>query len=449
MKALTLYKAILDSVENDGIEEQHQLLALLSWQLYAESSVPKNAPRLCEKHVTMQKRCPFCKFDGDFLWCIKKVKGTKWTLLNETVMSRLEKAYSDPHKEEAFFEWNGTTCLVMFLNDGPKCHVSCGYEVSRVSSDARSWKWYWEEGITWKYVFPNTALPDLLKKFYNFCDGVTSWVEYGNDGKSTSYSHHLEDFYKSNFCTAHNGKIRFEMESYNYTIDFESFVQTNESTGKERRIRRRPASKPSSHDNIPQPIEFPICYPKWFWNPLQSPKASKLEVKDEFGHYFTLSTFIREIFPLISLNIYRIENWSLWTKYYVTRQEMRRKLTHEGVNEALLFHGTTCGVWDKIVHQNFDCRLSGTKTGEALGSGIYFTPNIETALQHTQSGSRRCIFISLVLVGSYTLGKKEYRRPPEKANGQLYDSCVDKLKDPDKIVIFDNCQCYPLFFVQF
>ena len=463
-KTLTLYKAIIDSFQNDVTDEEYQ--SSLKWlsDFYEELSAPYDAnPRngaestLCEKHETkpcLKKGCPLFKFEGDFLWCIKKVHETKWTPLNDTVMGRLEKAYSDPHKEEANFEWNGSNCVVLFLKDGPKCHVCSGYEVSRGSyecSDAQTWKWYWEEGIAWKYVFPKTALLDLLENFYNFADGVTSWVEYGDVVKSLSLSHILEDFFKSTSSTTHNGKIRgIKLGSNTYTLDFESFIQTNESTGKKRRIRRRPAPASSSHANIAQPIDSQVCYPKWFLDTCENPKAYKLELKDDPEHFSILNTFFYENVPnLKTLDIYRIQNKRLWTKYYVTRQEMRRKLNNEGVNEALLFHGTTSDVVDKIVEQNFDCRLSGTKSGELLGSGIYFTPNIDTARQYARSGSRRCIFISLVLVGSYTLGNKEYRRPPEKENGQLYDSCVDKVKDPDKIAIFDNCQCYPLFYVQF
>uniref|UniRef100_A0A3B4WX21 Adhesive plaque matrix protein-like n=1 Tax=Seriola lalandi dorsalis TaxID=1841481 RepID=A0A3B4WX21_SERLL len=50
------------------------------------------------------------------------------------------------------------------------------------------------------------------------------------------------------------------------------------------------------------------------------------------------------------------------------------------------------------------------------------------------------MFIARVLVGDFTKGSTDYRRPPSKDGGDVnfYDSCVDNVIDPSIFVVFEN-----------
>uniref|UniRef100_A0A3B4G1Q7 PARP catalytic domain-containing protein n=1 Tax=Pundamilia nyererei TaxID=303518 RepID=A0A3B4G1Q7_9CICH len=55
------------------------------------------------------------------------------------------------------------------------------------------------------------------------------------------------------------------------------------------------------------------------------------------------------------------------------------------------------------------------------------------------------MFISRVLVGDFTKGSSDYRRPPSKDGGGInfYDSCVNDVMDPSIFVVFEKQQIYP------
>lgn len=63
------------------------------------------------------------------------------------------------------------------------------------------------------------------------------------------------------------------------------------------------------------------------------------------------------------------------------------------------------------------------------------------------------MFLVRVLVGTYTVGDRRYFRPPPKhyvdPESDLYDSCVNNVKNPTVFVIFDNDQCYPEYIIKY
>ncbi len=78
------------------------------------------------------------------------------------------------------------------------------------------------------------------------------------------------------------------------------------------------------------------------------------------------------------------------------------------------------------------------------------------AQQHERSlneGSVNYMFLAKVLVGSYTLGRQNYRKPPPLYPGQpygrTYDSCVNDESNPEIYVVFDTAQCYPEYVIEY
>ena len=63
------------------------------------------------------------------------------------------------------------------------------------------------------------------------------------------------------------------------------------------------------------------------------------------------------------------------------------------------------------------------------------------------------MFLTRVLVGAYTKGSTQDRRPPPKNPNKpfedFYDTCVDSPSNPGIFVVFDNHQVYPEYIITY
>uniref|UniRef100_A0A8C3NZ07 Poly [ADP-ribose] polymerase n=1 Tax=Cyanoderma ruficeps TaxID=181631 RepID=A0A8C3NZ07_9PASS len=141
--------------------------------------------------------------------------------------------------------------------------------------------------------------------------------------------------------------------------------------------------------------------------------------------------------------------------FFVSRQKEKMKKLHQskGVNERLLFHGTSPSHVSAICEQNFDWRLCGTH-GTMYGKGTrsYFARDASYSHEYCSPHSGRySMFVAQVLVGDFVQGKPEYCRPPPRAknSNRLYDSCVDDPTDPSIFVIFEKQQVYPAYILEY
>ena len=116
--------------------------------------------------------------------------------------------------------------------------------------------------------------------------------------------------------------------------------------------------------------------------------------------------------------------------------------------EKTLFHGTKSTMIDPICSQNFDFRLNGTN-GTAYGNGSYFARDASYSLKYCDPSLTKSMFAAKVLVGKFTLGQNGMKRPPVVLGNVLYDSVVDRIEDPALYVVFDSCQIYPQFIINF
>lgn len=156
------------------------------------------------------------------------------------------------------------------------------------------------------------------------------------------------------------------------------------------------------------------------------------------SHYL-LSPAINPLFPLVR-----------------KKQNMRliARRNRQAVNEKNLFHGTTPDSVEAICKQNFDWRLHG-KNASKYGEGSYFAVNASYSHSYAKRDDNmfQFMFLTKVLVGSYTEGHSSYRRPPPKQPSDpasdLYDSCVDNTSNPTIFVVFDTDQFYPEYIIQY
>lgn len=133
---------------------------------------------------------------------------------------------------------------------------------------------------------------------------------------------------------------------------------------------------------------------------------------------------------------------------------MATKLGSFNVNEMDLFHGTHSTNILTISQQGFDVRLSGEVCGTRFGNGCYFTKKADYAHKYiTPEINLHKMFLVKVLVGHSCKGKMTYVRPPlvdpSNEGGDLYNSCVDDVENPNVFVIFANDQMYPAYIITY
>ncbi|XP_023253159.1 adhesive plaque matrix protein-like, partial [Seriola lalandi dorsalis] len=81
----------------------------------------------------------------------------------------------------------------------------------------------------------------------------------------------------------------------------------------------------------------------------------------------------------------------------------------------------------------------------------YFARDAKYSNSYTDDSDVKSMFIARVLVGDFTKGSTDYRRPPSKDGGDVnfYDSCVDNVIDPSIFVVFEKHQIYPEYLLQY
>lgn len=95
-------------------------------------------------------------------------------------------------------------------------------------------------------------------------------------------------------------------------------------------------------------------------------------------------------------------------------------------------------------------------TGTSYGKGVYFARDASYSIRFSKDGRSRgdycCMYLSRVLVGEYCKGDPRMIVPPPKHPSQpeiLFDSAVDKTKNPTIFVVFFDNQCYPEYLITF
>ena len=411
----------------------------------------QDAPHnLCQSHLVYpckNDRCPMYNYKKLFMWLVKREKDNRWIQLPVAAMDHLELEYMDPAVNETVFNWEGEEVKVVFRNDCVRTQLGSDVFIMRLyyqNESAQPWTWYWLENSAKTPVCTFSAFPEILEKLYPSEKDVQRWKAYasvGDDNLSSSVtSLDIESAYQNENCS----EMNFSTGSYTYQINFANFEQKNLQTGIVRKIRRRPSiAKDLKRNQQAMATVIPLD-----WKTDQGTSKELLNSFSDSNCDVIKKYFLKE--NVTNISVWRIENHHLWKMYITQRDAMKKRFGNKSIKEALLFHGTSSDAAPKIIGTNFDWRLSGSNVGQILGAGTYFSPNINTAMNYcSSSDSKKHMFLALVLCGDYTRGEREYRRPPEKLDGSLYDSCVDSTSKPDKIAIFDQNQLYPLYLVTF
>uniref|UniRef100_A0A8C5MBV6 Poly [ADP-ribose] polymerase n=1 Tax=Leptobrachium leishanense TaxID=445787 RepID=A0A8C5MBV6_9ANUR len=388
---------------------------------------------LCPRHHTMLP----------YAWQMRDTKTKMWVSVEGSGQEMLERLYSNPHVKTVKAMCKKDKLIINLLS--MEVYLSSVFDrVRRLSTLSN----------------PTVPFNSCLKYYYEA--SLNQWVEYGQETIRI-----IEESLREN-CYV----IPFNRLLSRCYLDICNLLEEDLETGTKRRIRIRPVfvSPITLMSKLwtMSAIESPTClkpfhpsvgvfYPGTWRITSTSVVLEKvlLDCKDEEYHH-VYRNFHKTIpeweYLIVSVN--RIQNYFQWEKLMCKKRFMTRFDTEYREVERFLFHGTDQSNVDAICTQNFDTRVD-TRNGKALGYGCYFAKDASYSHRYcpANASGHRYMFLAKVLVGRSTVGCASYRRPPmiipDDPKSLLYDSCVNKLDDPDLYVVFDNDQFYPSFLIEY
>ncbi|KAF4079526.1 hypothetical protein AMELA_G00179000 [Ameiurus melas] len=383
-----------------------------------------------------------CKY-GDKCWRIHFGVPYKWEVEVDEVWidlpdnEMIERDYCDPAK-------------IHSVGSEPVCFDTMMHGLHRVRrlstvssviepsfSHTTKWVWYWENE-------------------YN------KWIPYGSIKEmhrlSTINSEAVEKKYLQFLENNNQDVFNFYAGKQFYELNFRDMKQRNEMSNTERAVRRRPSFVSLFDVRTARTRRGPNTYTHTgvpgFWDKTAIPDSGFRRVLLSASHkdYIRVQEHFKKTMKDFSiLHIERVQNKELWVDFQTKRERMKKANSHKKYleGERLLFHGTKANNVDAICLQNFDMRVAGAN-GTVYGQGSYFARDAKYSSDYTDRYGERSMFACRVLVGQYTKGAAHYRRPPAKdAAGNLYDSCVNDMREPTIYVVFDRPQVYPEFLITY
>ncbi|XP_045554605.1 protein mono-ADP-ribosyltransferase PARP12 [Salmo salar] len=289
-------------------------------------------------------------------------------------------------------------------------------------------------------------------------DEYGKWVQYASikekDRLSSITSEDLEKRYQED----QSAVVKFTAGQQSYELSFRDMTQKNKRYGTDgtvRMVRRRPVfvSTADSRTNRTCNSSQNFRDVPGFWDKSAIPDigyktVSPCQNSEEYQKVQALFNKTMRGFQITSIE--RVQNRDLWEVFQWKRNLMKKNNGGKNSKELYLFHGTDPKHVDAICRDNFDWRLCGTN-GTVYGEGSYFARDAKYSHIFTSHSGVRSMFVCRVLVGDYTLGNSNLRRPPPKGEGSptLYDSCVDNVLKPSIYVVFEKHQVYPEFLIKY
>nr|XP_046153050.1 mucin-2-like isoform X2 [Oncorhynchus gorbuscha] len=249
--------------------------------------------------------------------------------------------------------------------------------------------------------------------------------------------------------------VKFTAGQQSYELSFRDMTQKNKRYGTVRMVRRRPVfvstadSRTNRTYNSSQHFRaVPGSWDKSAIPDIGYKTVTLLSSDRDYQKVQRLFNNTMRGFQITSIEM--VQNRDLWEVFQWKRDLMKKNNGGRNSKELHLFHGTDPKHVDAICRDNFDWRLCGTN-GTTYGEGSYFARDAKYSHCFTSHSGVRSMFVCWVLVGDYTQGKSDLRRPPPKGEGNptFYDSCVDNVLNPSIYVVFEKHQVYPEFLIRY
>ncbi|KAM4712364.1 protein mono-ADP-ribosyltransferase PARP11-like [Anableps anableps] len=280
--------------------------------------------------------------------------------------------------------------------------------------------------------------------FWYYLADCGRWHRFEDDPSNCVSSEDIEKFYLNDksFMTVNAG-------SYMSKIDFSVMMQTDLTTGKQRRIQR--------NFNLEKRCSC-FCAPPVTWEHFDAtapyqliPLGKTTPEYQNVAHYMTHDGLLNRTI----ISIVRVQNLDLWEMYCRKKKQLMRLQGTNNIQERRLFHGTDTENIASICKYNFDLRIAG-QHGALFGKGIYFTSRAFYAdiyspirISPTDGRLTKVIFLAQVMVGKSKPGQFHFCKPDNGSLENFHDSCVDDLDDPMIFVMFDPNQIYPEYLIEY
>uniref|UniRef100_H3CN79 Si:ch73-252i11.1 n=1 Tax=Tetraodon nigroviridis TaxID=99883 RepID=H3CN79_TETNG len=369
-------------------------------------------------HCKHQERCLKAHDKMPYRWETNRIG--QWTPLprNEAI----EKDFCDPKQT---YSSSSFPCINFdTMTRGPD-------KVRRIDAGSTEWLWYWE-------------------------DEFGKWNMYASPDGGHKQADVDSCFLEQRFLADPNDGVIFRANSQKYSLSFRDMIQKNTYYGTKKLVRRRPRFVSAADvqegrlSKRGERAHFSAVPNHWDKTQLPQTGYKRVPLMASSEEYQEVVALFRKTMAFHILKVERIQNKTLWDFFQLQKTQMKNSNGGRPVLEMKLFHGTDNQYVDTICHTNFDWRLCGSH-GTAFGKGSYFAQNAKYSHSYTSDSNVRSMFVVRLLVGEYTKGSPEYRRPPSKDGGDInfYDSCVDDVHTPSIYVVFDKHQIYPEYLLQY
>ncbi|XP_041694060.1 protein mono-ADP-ribosyltransferase PARP12-like [Coregonus clupeaformis] len=383
-------------------------------------------------HCSFKETCVRVHYHLPYKWQILEGHGVTWRDLAN--VEEIEKAYCNPGNDTSGGS-EPVNFLTMTCGSRPVRRLSTVSSVTKPPNFILTTEWLWH----WR-------------------DDRGQWIEYGHEDDDGNVASVTSQTLENSYQTDSDSKILFEDRGY--ILNLKEMHQQNIRFTTKIAICRRPRflseeelkaklkseSKESSSSSVTVP-------PHWDKGVLSDSTDYKLvPLSSQIEEYQKMEKLFKHTMASSTIHsIKRIQNPSLWKVFQWQKEQMMKKNGGKPVYERNLFHGTDESIIDAICEQNFDWRTCGVN-GTPYGQGSYFARDASFSNNYikSQSRSQKIMFVALVLVGEFTKGHDNYRRPPQKGTSMvLYDSCVDSQHNPSIFVVFEKHQIYPEFLIEY
>ncbi|XP_026182922.1 protein mono-ADP-ribosyltransferase PARP11 [Mastacembelus armatus] len=268
------------------------------------------------------------------------------------------------------------------------------------------------------------------------------WHQFEDDPDNTLSSDHIESYYLKNS----KGVLNTSSTTSRIKIDFSAMLETDLSTGRQRRIHRGYNIQRSCSCFTIAPV---------FWDMVDLTRPYQLISLSELTpEYKTVAAYVKDdgLLDKPIESISRIQNLDLWEMYCRKKKQLMRIQGVKEIQERRLFHGTDSSNVESICKYNFDVRLAG-RHGHTYGKGVYFAKYATYADRYSrsnmQSGHTKIVFLARVIIGKSTVGQSHFRKPDHGSSDNKHNSCVDDDRCPHIFVIFDSNQIYPEYLIHY
>nr|XP_045581065.1 protein mono-ADP-ribosyltransferase PARP12-like isoform X2 [Procambarus clarkii]XP_045581066.1 protein mono-ADP-ribosyltransferase PARP12-like isoform X2 [Procambarus clarkii]XP_045581067.1 protein mono-ADP-ribosyltransferase PARP12-like isoform X2 [Procambarus clarkii] len=424
------------------------------WSHYLQGDVP--IPEICYYSVE-----EMCKYEGSgchrlhstqhFHWQVSE-QGNRWLNLRPSQVTCLERAYCDPSQDgvdlprldPATLEISVGGLLILMGRDTWHANLKAMNLTNSSKTKILNIRRLCTQAISDQVIKP------AIFTWY-FLDVNKKWVKYGNAdtaGKNYLVSSVTADDIEKHFQQTPSVPLSFMNSRFIYILDFNTLIQTNQSTNVSREVRRRPEphlpDEKTDKGRDQKTDDFPSC-----WEVMQPEERVRLvALAPTSSEYQTVVGLLaRRVQSSKVLKVERIQNPFLWRALQNKIKEMTTVYGDESkVNVRQLFHGTGQNVVSSICAENFDWRLHGSSSGQSFGQGTYFSTDAAYSYKYCRPDNTgmRYMFVARTAVGTSTVGNSSMVRPPaNRATNLPFDSTVNNQANPTIIVKYDKQEYYP------